>query len=107
MEQKELKFRALDIKREKWIYFYLGENFNYIVDTVGQYIGRKDENKKEIYEGDLIKAHGSHWYVNEARVYLGIDGAQIEIGTDWISLSSANRVEIIGNIHQNKELLEK
>jgi len=115
MEQKELKFRALDIKREKWIYFYLGENFNYIVDTVGQYIGRKDENKKEIYEGDIIRVpYGKRFRLfeiawdKEDRTpsfwgYCLTEPRKDEsyrLGDHFEVLHEDG--EIIGNIHENK-----
>jgi uncharacterized phage protein (TIGR01671 family) len=75
-----------------------------VPETVGQYIGQKDKNGKKIFEGDILKSTcGGHRYVvkiNEYYVYT-VDkrGEQSVLGriNDYF--------EIVGNIHDNPELL--
>ena len=87
-------------------------------DTVGQYTGLTDKNGKKIFEGDII--HLEYSQVFFGGVYFGEytaevsykEGCFITDGTNNgdeietpLSGFDNDEVEIIGNIHDNPELL--
>jgi len=71
-----------------------------------QFTGLKDKNGKEIYEGDIIHRHMNvYWEVkfsNSAWVALP---PNTDSGL-WLSAYKFIECEIIGNIHENSELLK-
>ena len=84
--------------------------------TIGQYTGLKDKSGKEIYEGDIIGCHNPNIkhliFFNEkqGRFMAALNG-DIEnyfIGVCGLDDSRWNASkEVIGNIHDNPELLTK
>lgn len=76
-------------------------------DTVGQYTGLQDKNGKRIFEGDIVK-YGCDlmvvvWQEDAARFALKFSAD----GTYSQSISRSNvYLEIIGNIHDNPDLIE-
>ena len=118
---RELEFRAWwkDTKRfldcDEWYMTCSGAKYlhyavmpykddNFIIE---QYTGIKDENGKEIYEGDVVRyairpsrTTVVEWWSGEEEYYPCCT-------TSGFALPySEDGYEVIGNIHENKELLE-
>ena len=84
-------------------------------DTIGQYTELTDKNGKEIYEGDILCAKGRvigyvkggvRGYCYDV-VYINHPAGE----SDWPLYSTVKydypeEIEVIGNIHDNPELLE-
>ena len=84
------------------------KQYSVIPETVGQYTGLNDKNGKKIFEGDIIKSTRA-WYVIEFEncgYGLRAFGKTkiIPIMGHWNF--NSNEVEVIGNIHDNPELLK-
>ena len=69
--------------------------------TVGQYTGIRDKNGRLVFEGDIVRAKGvAGEEVIEPVRYVGYEYQPF----DYIGLTD---FEIIGNIHDNPELIER
>lgn len=98
----------LDIKKNKTAIITpddtpLGRYGEVDTETVGQYTGLKDKNGVKIFEGDIVRS------------YADVFRAIVEYNTSfagWFPFCNertgiyADECEVIGNIHDNPELLE-
>ena len=118
---REIKFRAWN-ETEKHMYNWgnlLNQNLKNIFTitkqcgyVLMQYTGLKDKNGKEIYEGDIVKAifadeeepemKGTVIYVEAGACYMVIANN----GDEW-DLGYLDKIEVLGNIYDNLELLEE
>ena len=81
--------------------FHEYEERQVIPNTVGQYTGLKDKNGERVWEGDILSLRTGRPHVVRFKngVFILEDSA--------IPISFAIKFDIIGNIHDNPELLKE
>ncbi len=98
---------------EHAIYFEVGKGsvktFDFVYvrpETVCRFIERHDNNGKEAYEGDIVFV-GNSWNENAVVIYDKDISAFVAQFKKWGNkrISKNTDFEIIGNIHDNPELL--
>lgn len=80
-------------------------------ETVSQYIGRKDNKDRRIYEGDivlpddLVYGEGGCFLIQWNEDWNGWDANRVGAKDDIYTIVELGDMEIVGNIWDNKELL--
>ena len=105
---KEIKFRYWDGK-SIYVDETLAPGVEIFVEpevlSIMQYTGLKDKNGEEIYEGDIIKAPAGTFKVVWRGCGFWIDNLYKEYDGGYLGGDDGRHMEVIGNIHQNPELL--
>ena len=124
---REILFRGKRADNEKWVIGYLSSKHTITIttpcghtdeivicaDTVGQYTGLKDKNGKRIFEGDIAKVMQGK---DKDIAYVGFENGAFMLypktgniyeRTLWEYWYNDWDVQVIGNITDNPELLEK
>ena len=124
---REILFRGKQKDNEKWVIGYLSSKHTITIqtpcghmdeivicaDTVGQFTGLTDKNGQRIFEGDIAKVLQGK---DKDIAYVGFENGAFMLypktgniyeRTLWEYWYNDWDVEVIGNITDNPELLEK
>ena len=124
---RELKFRAwikgyncyadvLGFEQGKlFVQFQSGERAQHrlyvpIEDSaLEQYTSLKDRNGKEIYEGDIVNIQGIKYYVDfeHGGFWFNNDNRKWKANRPFTHFQEINDTEVVGNVHENPDLLEE
>ncbi|WP_107776048.1 YopX family protein [Campylobacter concisus] len=114
---REIKFRAWNKEKAKMDKNFRFDEFNDVNDYFAdddfvfmQYTGLKDKNDKEIYEGDIVhfKTLRSKEYIGEVKSYEDAASFFVVVKEHYMEcLDDVYDLEVLGNIYENKELLNE
>lgn len=120
---REILFRGKRKDNSEWVegyyckYGFTGKEKHYIIpiyasalyaievlpETVGQYTGICDKNSKKIFEEDIVKTNGAVYGCRWAEYNYEFE---FNNKNENFGIAYAQDVEVIGNIHDNPDLLE-
>ncbi len=107
-----IKFRAWRPSLKRFRFFDLSTGFNTensdVFPSVDQFTGLLDKEGVEIYEGDIVggvlyKDYSEHI----GKILYDFSGYRIVTKEKSMTLDLPEKLTVIGNIHQNPELLNR
>ena len=122
--KREILFRGKQLNTGEWFFGNLFDKdnsgrthiattnrgcLNIDPETVGQFTGMTDKNGTKIFEGDILN---EKYKINERLYYIVWDNdyfalrAESEYTSYQLDELLLSHCEVIGNIHDNKELLK-
>ena len=92
---------------------YDGTDYEIIPETVGQYTGKTDKNGKNIFEGDIVYCKSRLdnaimvviFECGQFRMVLSENYRSYQTNSGFYDINCFDK-EVIGNIHDNPELLK-
>lgn len=133
---RTIKFRGKKLRSGAWVYgfyveeerqtlsgfekkhFIVNDGYDYVKpETVGQFTGLYDKDGKEIYEGDIIKYTHEICIEDDPGTYVGAvsfcegvfclhEDSDCTVATVIYESEEYGGICVIGNIHDNKELIQ-
>lgn len=127
---RDIIFRGQRIDSKEWVYGYYANchgadleehtTGHFIVeypdkwheiytDTVGQYTGLCDRNGAKIFEGDIVQRNKKETFEikwDRGGFCSSAKSSCTESGELFLPLIRIEEMEVIGNVHENKKLLE-
>lgn len=122
---REIKFRVWDVERKSWmneqdVYNEVQEQARWNPERgqfykLMQFTGLHDKSGKEIFEGDIIQWHGYEGQngkqirtIRKRAIGMTVDAFRNSFIDDCFHLQNLLRqatIEVIGNVHENPELI--
>lgn len=125
--KREIKFRGLRTDGKGWVYGWIQPHtspdkadilqldkghdyirYRVIAESVGQYTGLKDSKAVDIYEGDIIKSKSFNGIklcvvIFQNGGFVKFNECVYSTSTHGLDFHKDN--EVIGNIHEHKDLI--
>lgn len=128
---REIIFRGFNEKNNKWIYgcYFVNRGLHFVVtdeiqtnpltnwtdfvadpNTIGQYTGLKDKNGDKIFEGDIVTIGNNLkavviWFNGSFRFQDELSSKATYFDDIGVIMRDYD-VQVIGNIHDNPELIK-